>query len=78
MSMAFLFPGQGAQSVGMCKSIYDKYPCAKSLFDRASEILGDDLAMLCFEGPKEQSIARSSPRISEARSNSDFAQGYLS
>lgn len=54
MSMAFLFPGQGAQSVGMCKSIYDKYPCAKSLFDRASEILGDDLAMLCFEGPKEQ------------------------
>lgn len=54
MSMAFLFPGQGAQSVGMCKSIYDKYACAKSLFDRASEILGYDLAKLCFEGPKEQ------------------------
>ncbi len=54
MSMAFLFPGQGAQSVGMCKSIYDKYACAKALFDRASEILGDDLAKLCFEGPKEQ------------------------
>ena len=54
MSMAFLFPGQGAQSVGMCKSIYDKYACAKALFDRASEILGYDLAKLCFEGPKEQ------------------------
>lgn len=54
MSMAFLFPGQGAQSVGMCKSIYDKYACAKSLFDRAAEILGYDLAKLCFEGPKEQ------------------------
>ena len=54
MSMAFLFPGQGAQSVGMCKSIYDKYPCAKSLFDQASGILGYDLAKLCFEGPKEQ------------------------
>ena len=52
--MAFLFPGQGAQSVGMCQSICDKYPCAKSLFDRASEILGYDLAKLCFEGPKEQ------------------------
>ncbi len=59
MSMAFLFPGQGAQSVGMCKSIYDKYACAKSLFDRASEILGDDLAKLCFEGPKEQLDATS-------------------
>ena len=59
MSMAFLFPGQGAQSVGMCKSIYDKYACAKSLFDRASEILGYDLAKLCFEGPKEQLDATS-------------------
>ena len=54
MSMAFLFPGQGAQSVGMCKSICDKYACAKSLFDQASGILGYDLAKLCFEGPKEQ------------------------
>lgn len=54
MSMAFLFPGQGAQSVGMCKSIYEKYACAKVLFDRAAEILGYDLAKLCFEGPKEQ------------------------
>ncbi len=51
---AFLFPGQGAQSVGMCRSIYEKYPVAKSLFDRAAEILGYDLAKLCFEGPKEQ------------------------
>lgn len=54
MSMAFLFPGQGAQSVGMCQSIHGKYPCAKTLFDRASVILGYDLAKLCFEGPKEQ------------------------
>ena len=54
MSMAFLFPGQGAQSVGMCQSLHGKYACAKALFDRASEILGYDLAKLCFEGPKEQ------------------------
>ena len=54
MSMAFLFPGQGAQSVGMCQSIHGKFSCAKALFDRASEILGYDLAKLCFEGPKEQ------------------------
>ena len=65
MSMAFLFPGQGAQYVGMCKSIYDKYACAKSLFDRASEILGDDLAKLCFEGPKEllDSTVNSQPAL---------------
>jgi [acyl-carrier-protein] S-malonyltransferase len=54
MSLAFLFPGQGAQSVGMCRSIYDKFAAARSLFDRANAILGYDLAKLCFEGPKEQ------------------------
>ena len=52
--MAFLFPGQGAQSVGMCRSIVEKYATARQLFDRASAILGYDLAKLCFEGPKEQ------------------------
>lgn len=52
--MAFLFPGQGAQSVGMCKSIYDNYACARTIFDRAKAVLGYDLAQLCFEGPKEQ------------------------
>ncbi len=51
---AFLFPGQGAQSVGMCRSIVEKYSVARRLFDRAAEILGYDLAKLCFEGPKEQ------------------------
>lgn len=54
MSMAFLFPGQGAQTIGMCKSIYDKFAVARSLFDQAANILGYDLAKLCFEGPKEQ------------------------
>ncbi len=52
--MAFLFPGQGAQSVGMCRSIVEKFGSARKLFDSASEILGYDLSKLCFEGPKEQ------------------------
>ena len=52
--MAFLFPGQGAQSVGMCRSIVEKYATARRMFDTASAILGYDLAKLCFEGPKEQ------------------------
>jgi [acyl-carrier-protein] S-malonyltransferase len=52
--MAFLFPGQGAQSVGMCRSIVEKYESARRLFDTAAGILGYDLAKLCFDGPKEQ------------------------
>lgn len=51
--VAFLFPGQGAQHVGMSKTIVEKFPAARALFDQAAEILGYDLAKLCFEGPAE-------------------------
>lgn len=53
-NVAFLFPGQGAQHVGMAKSICERLPVAKQLFERANEVLGFDLAKLCFEGPQEQ------------------------
>lgn len=52
--VAFLFPGQGAQHVGMGKTIVEKSPAARALFDQAAEILGYDLAQLCFEGPAEK------------------------
>ena len=52
--IAFLFPGQGAQHIGMGKTIVEKYPAAKELFDRAAEILQYDLAKVCFEGPSEE------------------------
>lgn len=52
--IAFLFPGQGAQHVGMGKTIVENYPAARELFDRAAEILQYDLAKLCFEGPSEE------------------------
>ncbi|MCA9085352.1 MAG: ACP S-malonyltransferase [Planctomycetaceae bacterium] len=51
---ALLFPGQGAQHVGMGKRLCAQYPSAKALFDKAAEILGYDLAQLCFEGPAEE------------------------
>jgi len=52
--IALLFPGQGAQHVGMGKSIAERYPAARDLYAQASDILGYDLARLCFEGPAEQ------------------------
>lgn len=51
---AFLFPGQGAQHVGMGKTISEKYPTARTLYEQAGEILGFDLAKYCFEGPQEK------------------------
>jgi [acyl-carrier-protein] S-malonyltransferase len=52
--IAFLFPGQGAQSVGMGRPLAESLPAARQLYERASGILGYDLAKLCFEGPAEE------------------------
>jgi [acyl-carrier-protein] S-malonyltransferase len=62
---AFLFPGQGAQYVGMAKSLCDSHPAARRLFDEASAILGYDLFTTCVDGPKEKldSTAVSQPAI---------------
>ncbi len=51
---AFIFPGQGAQSIGMGKDFYDSEPAAKRIFDWAGEIVGYDLAEVCFSGPQEK------------------------
>ena len=52
--IAYIFPGQGAQIMGMAKDFYDAEPLAKQIFDRANKIVGCDLAKICFEGPQEQ------------------------
>jgi [acyl-carrier-protein] S-malonyltransferase len=52
--IAFLFPGQGAQAVGMGRQAAESLPAARRLYDTAAEVLGYDLAKLCFEGPAEE------------------------
>lgn len=52
--IAFLFPGQGAQTVGMGQELAESMPAVRTLFDRATEILGYDLADVCFNGPTEK------------------------
>lgn len=52
--IGFLFPGQGSQSVGMGRGLYDAFPTVRAVYDEASSILGYDVAQLCFEGPVER------------------------
>ena len=52
--IALLFPGQGSQSVGMGKDLYEKYPIARQTFEEADDALGYKLSTVCFEGPEDQ------------------------
>ena len=64
MKRAFLFPGQGAQSVGMGKDFYEKYEEARKIYDKASEISGMDIKKICFEGPEEELMKTENTQIS--------------
>src|ERR1035438_4173623 len=52
--IAFLFPGQGSQSVGMGKELADNHPVARKTFEEADDALGYKLSQICFEGPEEK------------------------
>ena len=53
VKIAFVFPGQGSQFVGMGKPFHDTFPMASTLYQEANEVLGLDLASICFNGPEE-------------------------
>ncbi|MBN1592681.1 MAG: ACP S-malonyltransferase [Candidatus Coatesbacteria bacterium] len=53
-TLAFVFPGQAAQCIGMGQAMADEFDEARDVFETANEAVGFDLAKLCFEGPKEQ------------------------
>ena len=52
--IAFLFPGQGSQTVGMGRDLADRFSVAKQTFDEADEACGFALSRLCFEGPEDE------------------------
>lgn len=54
MKKAFVFPGQGSQSVGMGKDLFEAYPECRGFFEKADQALGFSLSRLCFEGPEEE------------------------
>lgn len=51
--IAFVFPGQGSQSVGMGKDLYENFVAAKNVFDTADKVLGKSITTICFEGPED-------------------------
>ena len=53
MSVAFVFPGQGSQAVGMGKALAETFPAAKRVFDEVDDALSDKLSAIMWQGPAE-------------------------
>ena len=86
VEVAYIFPGQGAQVVGMGKDLYDNFPVAKDVFEKANSLLKVDIKKLCFEGPSEElsttsnsqaAILTASIAALRAYESSSFAAQYI-
>ena len=89
-STYILCPGQGAQAVGMGRDFFEKFPAARAVYEQANDVLGVDLARLCFEGPEERlnqtdiaqpaiyvtSLACHAAAAAAGRLNTDDVAGY--
>ena len=88
--IAYIFPGQGSQAVGMGKDLFDNFPVARQVFEEADDALGFSLSKMCFEGTTEDlaltantqpailtcSIAAFRTMISEGFAQPDFVAGH--
>ena len=54
MRTAFLFPGQGCQTIGMGKPFFDQFTYVRDIYEEIGEMLGIDFPALCFEGPAKE------------------------
>ena len=63
MTIAFVYPGQGAQTIGMGRDLADAYPAAKAVFDEVDEALGEKLSTLIWEGEAEELTQTAQPAL---------------
>ena len=78
MKIGFIFPGQGAQSVGMGKDLYEKYDEIKSVYDEVRKITGLDIAKMILEGPEEELFQTKNTQIAIlTMSIADLAHGPI-